>query len=68
MALSLTSLKMVAPPFSFDAGGGTIIAGPYRVAATDYYLAGSIRAQVFKAGARQSMVYVAGSQRSQVTR
>lgn len=46
--------------------GGVIIAGPYRIAQLDVYVAGVIRGHVFKAGATQSVCFVAGSERGQV--
>jgi len=65
MALSLTSLKMVAPPFDFDSGLPTV-AGPYRIAAQDVFTPGSTVGAVYKAGASQSVVFVAGSTVGQV--
>lgn len=67
MSLSIATITNVAPPFSF-VSGEPAVAGPYRVVATQCFVAGMQRAEVFLAGASQSESFVAGSQQSEVAR
>ena len=66
MTVDITDVSSPAPPFSFDAVSGTIIAGPWDIQALAVYIAGMQAGQVYLAGASHAGCYIAGASSSGV--